>query len=328
MPVKIILAIAGLYIIRLDCIELVKEERKLVLNKNSKLVVICGGFSQEREVSLRSGNNVYQALLRLGYKNTKLFSLDSMEGLATLIKQNIDLAILMTHGKFGEDGQLQAILDQAQIKYTGSPAEASANCMDKVKTKTILKANDLPILETYSAAQIVSKQILVSGPLILKEIDGGSSLGVERFDNQDQLSKANWSKDLSNYFVEKFITGIELTASIIMLNGKLNVLPLLELRSQNQFYDYQAKYTEGMTEFIIPAAISTELTEQIKMTALQAYQALGCQGPARVDFIIDKEKPYILELNTLPGMTSTSDLPAQAKAAGISYDELIEIIIS
>lgn len=304
-------------------------------NKESELIVIAGGFSQERDVSLRSGKNVYQALLRLGYKNAKLFQLDRLEQLEELKTNKPDLAILMTHGKFGEDGELQAFLDQAAIPYTGSNASASANCMNKVKTKEILKANNLPVLKTYKAVDIYQQKIKTQGAIILKEIDGGSSIGVTMYESQKAFIEleAKSSKlegiDLNNYFIERFVTGTEVTASIIEKQGKHICLPLLELRPKNKFYDYEAKYTKGLTEFILPAAIPEELTKKIKEIALKAYQALNCSGPARVDFIIDKsnQEPYILELNTLPGMTDTSDLPAQAKAAGISYDELIELIL-
>lgn len=304
-----------------------------MLNKESKLKVICGGFSQERDVSLRSGKNVYEALIRLGYTNSELIDLDSMDKLDLIQSENTELAILMTHGEFGEDGQLQSLLDSKKIKYTGSSAQASANCMDKVITKVKLKAAGLPVLETYKAEDILNKKVILEGPIILKEINGGSSVGVTMYESQEAFieSEARGLKlegsGLNNYFIERFVKGIELTASIIKLEGKLTCLPLLELRSKNQFYDYEAKYTKGMTEFILPAQISDELTNKIKAIALEAYQAMQCSGPARVDFIIEGDDPYILELNTLPGMTDTSDLPAQAKAAGIDYDELIEILI-
>ncbi|MDD9897784.1 MAG: D-alanine--D-alanine ligase [Candidatus Melainabacteria bacterium] len=310
------------------------------MNKDSKIVVLAGGVSQEREVSLRSGQNVYDALLRLGYKNSGLFNFSTIEEISNL--EDIDLAVLMTHGKFGEDGGLQSMLDAKGIKYTGSSASVSKICMDKVTTKELLKANNLPVLESYSAIEIASKKTELEGPLILKEIDGGSSIGVTKYDRQADLiaachpeelkatsgSQQQPASDLSNFFVERFISGTEITASIIKIEGELKALPLLELRSKNEFYDYQAKYTEGMTEFILPAQISEEQTKQIQELALKAYQALGCSGPARIDFILDAANPYILEVNTLPGMTNTSDLPAQAQAVGIKYDQLVELIIN
>jgi D-alanine-D-alanine ligase len=326
------------------------------MDKNSKIIVIAGGFSAEREVSLRSGKNLINALHRLGYKNSEFFDLKSLASITELSEKasSIDLAVLMTHGRFGEDGSLQGLMELLKVPYTGSGVRASANCMHKVTAKQILAFAKLPVLPSISLSNLTSLDnfgLNSDTPLILKPIDEGSSVGITKLNNLQALNdflkqhSSKFKNSGSRYFVEPFIKGIELTASIVDLSndkelleilktetnsyvdGKLASLPLLELKPKNEFYDYEAKYTPGMTEFTVPANIAKDLSLEIHSIALKAYSAMACKGFARVDFIIS-DKPYILELNTLPGMTDTSDLPAQAKAAGISYDRLVELLLS
>lgn len=314
-------------------------------SKNLKIAVICGGLSCEREVSLRSGGNIFESLKRLGYRDAFLFDFDSIVSLQKLIELKthgkIDCAILMTHGKYGEDGCLQGFLELLQIPYSGSGVEASANCMNKITSKLILLANKLPVLPFYltsllnnSTDNLGSFGFKSDDPIIVKPIGEGSSVGIEKFDNFAQFMTQHEHElktKYENYFIEPFIRGIEITASIITKEDNFFVLPLLELRPKKEFYDYEAKYTKGMTEFVLPADVPEQLAAEIKKYALRAYIALNCKGFARVDFIVAKGerfKPYILELNTLPGMTDTSDLPAQAKAAGIEYDALVDLLVS
>lgn len=298
------------------------------IDKNSQIAVIYGGISSEREVSLRSGKNVYDACQRLGYANSFLFDFDSKEALGELLKlkQNnkIDAAILMTHGKYGEDGCLQGFLEILEIPYSGSKVEASSNCMNKITTKNILKSQGLPVLEHWCSSLPDAE-----GPYIIKPLDEGSSVGIVKIDNfKGFKSYEEFCEKYPNTFIEPFIKGTEITASVINIDAELKSLPLLELRPKNEFYDYEAKYTEGMTEFILPAEISKDLETKIHDISIRAFKALNCSAYSRVDFMIDAaENPYILELNTLPGMTNTSDMPAQAKAAGISYDQLVDSII-
>lgn len=309
------------------------------MKKDSKIFVICGGFSSEREVSLRSGFNVHQALLRLGFVNAKLLDLDSLQAMGALLQlkidNQIDFAYLLTHGTYGEDGCLQGFLDLLQIPYLGSGLEASAICMNKTLCKQILKAADLPVLETYELSDDLPK----NSPLILKPRSGGSSIGVLKFNSSAELKSCVKSiSDPENYFVEIFNKGREITTSIVQIEASkitknsnkiytknnLVSLPLLELRPLNEFYDYQAKYTKGMTEFLLPAQIDQDLELQIHELAIKAFQAVGSRSMSRVDFILgENNQIIILEVNTLPGMTDTSDLPAQALAAGITYDDLI-----
>ncbi len=315
-----------------------------MINKDLNIAVLCGGLSCEREISLRSGTNVFESLKRSGYHKSFLFDIDSIDSLAKLTdlkkKSKIDAAILMTHGKYGEDGCLQGFLELLQIPYSGSKVKASANCMNKITSKEILFANQLPVLPfcLVSLLEDTAEDLERFGfskqePIIVKPIDEGSSVGILKFDNFEQfknLHQKNWQGEFANHFIEQFIQGIELTASIMPKGSELIVLPLLELRPKNSFYDYEAKYTKGMTEFVLPAAIPDDITLEVQECTIGAYTALDCEGFARVDFMIskgDEYRLYILELNTLPGMTNTSDLPAKAKAAGIEYDELVELFL-
>ena len=316
-----------------------------------KIWIICGGISEERKVSLRSGANIYESCLRLGYEQVKLFDWKNEDSLIELIrakKENqIDKAILMSHGNYGEDGCIQGLLEILAIPYSGSKHESSAICMNKTRTKEILGFYGLAILPSYEASKILMEP-LIERDFILKPRAGGSSVGITKFNNRDEFldfhqHNEDFKKNINDYFIEPFITGPELTTSILessklssdstdsfKLNGtNLTSLPILELRTKNEFYDYEAKYTEGLTEFVIPANISDKLAETVHKAALAAFRILQCKTCARVDFIVDKEtnQAYILEVNTLPGMTNTSDLPAQAQAAGISYDELVQAII-
>lgn len=322
------------------------------------IVVICGGLSEEREVSLRSGANVHSALQRLGYTNAELFDFKDYNGLSVLIEKKrqgkFDQAFLLTHGTYGEDGCIQGFLELLGVPYTGSNVETSAICMNKTRTKEVLSAHNLPILKTYLAKEAYDDKTDLDNDteIILKPSVGGSSVGITKFNNKAEFknfidSNTTVKNEIEKYFLEKFIRGTEVTTSIIEAglemiienknhcktlskDGKALVsLPILELRPKNEFYDYEAKYTKGMTEFVLPAEISNELEEAIHTYALEAFYQLDCKGAARVDFIIDGKtnKPFILEVNTLPGMTDTSDLPAQAKSAGISYDEVVRLII-
>ena len=321
------------------------------MKKNAFIYVICGGFSGEREVSLRSGKNVYESLKRSGYENLRFFDLANIADLKILIdaklNHQLDLAVLMTHGDYGEDGCLQGLLELIRVSYTGSNLETSAICMNKIRTKEILSKYNLPVLPTYLASELISGAKSISGDFIIKPISGGSSVGVVKFTCQADLinyQKSNSDFEPDKFFAEPFIRGTELTTSIIHLkdlslikdsshikinhSNNLVSLPLLELRPKNEFYDYEAKYTEGMTEFVLPAQISKELENRIHDYAISAFEIMSCKSAARVDFIISSEgKPYIFEINTLPGMTNTSDLPAQAKSAGISYDQLVERVL-
>ena len=309
------------------------------INKKTKVAVLCGGRSSEREISLRSGKNCFNALQRLGY-NSILADVESIEDLLALKSKGIEIAFLVTHGKFGEDGTIQGVLEWLQIPYTGSSVLGSALSMDKWLTKQIAQSNKINTPNAYlltknnknssyikNAWEVLSER---SKSVFLKPRDEGSSVNTFKINSlselEDKISKVDLAK--SDFLIEEYISGREITVSIIEVNGDFKVLPILELKPKNDFYDYHAKYTKGMTEFILPAKLdnSTELT--VMDISKKIFLLIGCSSFGRVDFIIDENNiAYVLEINSLPGMTDISDLPAQAACAGIKYDEVVEIIL-
>ncbi|MBI1858340.1 MAG: D-alanine--D-alanine ligase [Candidatus Melainabacteria bacterium] len=314
----------------------------MITNKELKIGVLCGGISSEREISLRSGKNCYDALLRKGYTNTILIDIKSINDLYKL-KGKIDIAFLITHGKYGEDGHFQSILDLENIPYTGSSAKASATAMNKWLTKELAKkcnistANAILItkenIEIIDPSSIWNQLSKKCGALFLKPMDDGSSVNIFKIKSLEELkNKINVIQDKfikdTNFIVEEYIEGREITVSIIEINKNLQVLPILELKPKNEFYDYEAKYTKGLTEFILPAKLDDSLKEKIRIDSIKIFNEIGLSGFARVDYIIGKDnQAYLLEANSLPGMTDTSDLPAQAKSHRIEYDDLVEIIL-
>jgi D-alanine-D-alanine ligase len=297
--------------------------------KSSKVVVIAGGISSEREISLRSGRGCFAALNRLGY-NVSLLDLESGDQIMKLHRSEaIDVAFLCTHGAYGEDGKLQGILEWRNIAYTGSKVLASALCMNKYYTRMILQSHNIEVAPGQLLRD-VNKDV-VKYPVMVKPLESGSSIGISKINSSAELEVliAKHHDTASNWLVEQFIPGREVTVGLIEIKGELRVLPILELRSKNEIYDLEAKYTKGMTEFIIPAPLDKDLQSKIESIALRSFRAMNCSGFARVDMIISEKtgNPVVLELNTLPGMTETSDLPAQAKAAGIEYDELVELML-
>lgn len=310
------------------------------ITKQAKVVVLCGGISSEREISIRSGKNCFNALKRLGYKNSILFDVKSIEDLLKLKAQNIDVVFLITHGKYGEDGVFQGILDWLKIPYTGSSLIASAIAMDKWLTKEITKYNkiltpnailltnkDKNKINLKQAWEELSKKYKA---VFLKPRDDGSSVNIFKVKSYKELEEKIHKINLndSDFIIEEYIEGREITVSIIEVNNELKILPILELKPKNEFYDYEAKYTKGLTEFILPARLKEQTLETIKTDSTKIFNKVGCNSFGRIDYILDEnDKAYLLEINSLPGMTDTSDLPAQAIHAGIKYDELVEIIL-
>lgn len=312
------------------------------INKKTKIGVLCGGISSEREISLRSGKNCFDALIRKGYSNATLIDIKSINDLYNL-KDKIEIAFIITHGKPGEDGLFQSILDTENIPYTGSSAKACEISMNKWLTKKIARKNNIPtakavlltkenlnILDLNTEWENLSSKY---GAVFLKPMDDGSSVNTFKVKIYNELcEKINLIKDTllsgTSYIIEEFIDGTEITVSIIEKYGKLQVLPILELRPKNEFYDFEAKYTKGLTEFILPAKIKPNLKEKVEKDSIKIFNEIKLSSFARVDYIIGKDNiPYLLEVNSLPGMTDTSDLPAQAKCAGIKYDDLVECIL-
>lgn len=299
---------------------------------DTKIAVLCGGLSSEREVSLRSGKNVFEALKRLGYINAEIIDVDRNIA-KTLADKKIEVAYNALHGKYGEDGCIQGTLELLGIEYTGCGVFSSATCINKEYTKTVLRKFGLPLIKSVFVKQgedIKSAVKDLKYPLMLKPVCEGSSIGMYKVNEPDELEElyqksAQCKQDI---LVEEYIEGVCATVGVLDNNGKTFATEILELRPKNEWYDYEAKYTKGMTEFILPAELSDKMTEEVKQKAILAYKACECSGVSRVDFLISNNIPYILEINTSPGMTDTSDLPAQAAAMGIAYDELVEMILN
>lgn len=308
-----------------------------MMNKDLKIVVVCGGISSERDISLRSGKKIYEALQRKGYAHTQLYDLtrDNMTG---ILQCQPDIVFLGLHGKGGEDGTIQGMLEFAGIPYTGSGVTASALCMDKVLTKHVLANVGLPTprfisLKKYDFAdnKEIARHLLkeMQLPMVLKSPCQGSSIGTNIIKEESQIEAG--IDDVFKYgdtlLAEDFISGVEITMPILG-NQQLTVLPLIEISYEREFNDYTTKYTSGMHQHIIPACIDKHTEKDIIALGEKAYKVLGCCGLARVDFIADPVKgPMIIEVNTLPGMTDVSLFPDAANYAGISYEDLVERIL-
>jgi len=299
--------------------------------KHKRIGVLMGGLSPEREVSLRSGRNVYEALVRLGYR-AQSFVLDHPDQIIPALSQ-IDIAFLCLHGGIGEDGTLQALLEILEIPYIGSGVLACALAMNKLYAKRIFLSQQLPTAPwvEYAGEPWPDWQERITEslgfPCVVKPVREGSSIGVHIVHTAEELIPACQAtqSNFGEFFVERFIPGKEITAGILRIDGEDRALPLIELRPRREFYDYIAKYTPGECEFIIPAELDAETTARVQQLALQAHKALECFGFSRVDLrVTPQNEPYLLEVNTLPGMTNTSDLPKAAAAMGISFDELVE----
>ena len=303
------------------------------IDKNSKIAVLCGGMSSEAEISRRSGKGCYEALKRLGYKNAELVEVDT--NITEKLKEGkYDYAYNALHGKFGEDGCIQGILEILQIPYTGCGVMASSVCMNKEYTKRILSTcPDISLIKSVFVQKgddVKEKTKNLNYPLITKPVCEGSSFGMTKVNTPDELEKAYLDaiKYNDDVLIEEYLVGTAATVGVLEGENGLFATEILELRPKKEWYDYECKYTKGMTEFILPAEISDELTKQVKEIAVKAFKIAGCKGVSRVDFHIVNNIPYVLEINTSPGMTETSDLPAQANAMGINYDNLVEIILN
>jgi D-alanine-D-alanine ligase len=299
--------------------------------KRKRIGVLMGGLSPEREVSLRSGRNVYEALVRLGYRAQAII-LDHPDQIVPALSE-IDIAFLCLHGGIGEDGTLQALLEILEIPYVGSGVTACALAMNKLHAKRIFVSYHLPTAPWREPPEELGPDwqehvaAAIGFPCVVKPVREGSSVGVRIVHSPEELMPACQAtrSEFGPFFVEKFIPGKEITAGILRIDGADRALPLIELRPHREFYDYIAKYTPGECEFIIPANLDAETTARVQHIALQAHTVLGCFGFSRVDLrVTPQNESYLLEVNTLPGMTNTSDLPKAAAAMGIGFDELVE----
>ena len=300
-----------------------------IISKEAKIAVLCGGMSSEREISLRSGKNVLAALQRLGYINAQI--VDVSENIMNDLK-GFEYAYNTLHGKFGEDGCIQGVLEILKIPYTGCGVMSSAICMNKEYTKKVMGTAGLPLITSVYLLpneDPIEKVKDLHYPLMIKPVSEGSSFGMSKVNNESELVKAveEARKYNAEILIEEYLVGIAATVGVLEKDGKAFSTEILELRPKNEWYDYEAKYTKGMTEFILPAELSPEMTEKVKWNAVKAFEVCGCSGVSRVDFLIVNDIPYILEINTNPGMTDTSDLPAQAEACGINYDNLVDMVL-
>ena len=298
-----------------------------------KVALLAGGTSGEREISLASGKGAEGALIEAGY-SVDFLDPSRIEDLKKLIDNQYDVAFLCMHGKQGEDGTIQGFLEMLGIPYTCSGVQASANAIDKIKSKMLYKTVDIPtassvILKSntdYDVKEIVEK---LGVPCVVKPATEGSALGVEIVTKEEDLSGAieRVFEIDDTILIEQFIEGTEITVAILG-NDDTTALPVIEIIPTGEFYDFESKYAPGGSKHICPARISEEVTQRAQDYAQRAHKALGCRGVSRSDFIIDKEGvPWILETNTIPGMTPTSLLPDAARAAGISFPELCSKLI-
>jgi D-alanine-D-alanine ligase len=303
---------------------------------HARIGVLMGGQSPEREVSLRTGTAVHQSLRRRGYDAVMIDVGPTLY--RDLQDQKIEIAFVSLHGPGGEDGVIQGFLETLGIPYTGSGLQANAIGMHKVMTKTILAAYKIPV----PAGTVIKRGERVSSglalrsarlrwPVVVKPASQGSTIGVTIVRKPSQWPEA---LELAHRYdreamVEAYIPGHEVTVSLVgSREGLPTVLPAVEIVAPDGFYDFSAKYEKGKTQYLCPAPLSAAITKQINALALKTYQVMGCDGAIRVDFrITPRGRPYVLEINTVPGMTETSLLPMAAAQAGIDYDELTERIL-
>ena len=287
-----------------------------------KVAVLLGGRSAEREVSLKSGSMVLTALKSRG---VDAHAFDPAErGLEELAREKFSRAFIALHGRFGEDGTVQGVLEWLGIPYTGSGVLASALAMDKLRTKRIWQAEKLPtpayaVLDKTTDLRAVANRLGL--PIMVKPAAEGSSIGMSKVGSASALDEAyalaaNYDRVV---LAEKFIEGQELTVAIL---GE-QVLPIIKLETPREFYDYQAKYIADDTRYIVPSGLGDKKEKQVQALCMAAFRTLGCSGWGRVDLMLDgRGRPYLLEVNTAPGMTDHSLVPMAARAVGISYEDL------
>jgi D-alanine-D-alanine ligase len=324
-----------------------------------RIALLLGGASPERQVSKSTAASVYNALTNLNYKVTlidpayginqpadeKLFfevkdyttisTSKYIEAVHSKLFDGIDLAFLALHGKWGEDGTIQSLLELRGIKYTGSKVLASAISMDKVMSKILFQHYGVITpkwisLDKHSTSiEAINKLIRkeIKYPAVIKPNDQGSTVGLTICKALEEIEEAiNIAYEFSDkILIEEYIPGYEITVAIV----ENKALPVLEIKPKHGLYDYECKYTSGMSEYIVPAQIPKDAFQKIQEQALLAFKCLGCEGYGRVDFRLNENyEPFCLEVNSLPGMTSTSLVPKMAKAAGITFEQLIERIIN
>jgi D-alanine-D-alanine ligase len=305
----------------------------------SRVAVLMGGTSSEREVSLKSGAAVVGALERLGHQVAPVDVGENVVDRMAFLRGDVDSAFIALHGRLGEDGTVQGLLELLGIPYTGSGVMASAIAMNKAMSKQIFRANAIPVAEDVivESAEVESRGAgkVAEGvardlgfPSIVKPNCEGSTLGVTIARNSEELETAlsEAMRYDSLLLVERCIEGREMTVGII--GDEPIVLPVLEVVSDKGIYDYECKYSKGRTDYLVPAPIEEELARKLQRLSRRAHFSLGCEGLSRVDFMIDADgNPRCLEVNTIPGMTEFSLIPKAAAAAGISFEQVVDIVL-
>ena len=295
--------------------------------ENERIAVLAGGTSCEREISLISGKNVFEALIA---KGLNVLRVDAVGDFMTKLKEEkITLAFIALHGTFGEDGTVQRLLEKEGISYTGPGPRASELAFDKAKTQALLKQEGISVPEftVLTGISQAKNKVPFGFPLVVKPAKAGSSVGVTILAQNEGYEEAcrEAFKYSDTVVVERFIAGRELTLSVL---GE-KPLPLVEVIAQRKFYDYEAKYKDSGTRYEVPAQLSASQAEKVTHEAMRAYEVLGCRMMSRVDVILTPEdRPYILEVNTIPGLTSKSLLPKAAAAAGIDFGALCVRILT
>lgn len=282
-----------------------------------KIAVVMGGITSEREVSLRSGEAVLNSLLRQGYDAYKI-DLQKDNLITAFLENEYDIAYLVLHGEYGEDGKVQAVLEMLGKKYTGSGVTGSAVAMNKNLTKIIAKSIGIRVPKTYSTTEDIDRY-----PVVIKPATEGSSIGLYICNNEDEVKKAKESLIGKELVIEEFVQGDELTAGV--LNDES--LGVLKIKAKSGVYDYNSKYTKGMSEYEYPAKIDFQIYEQAMEWAKKIHTQLGLRGVTRSDFILGKNGLYFLEVNTCPGMTETSLVPKLASLKGYSFDDITKIMV-
>lgn len=297
--------------------------------KKKKIGVMMGGLSREREISLRTGKAILKALIEKGYSACPI---DVGQDIGeVLVKKKIDCAFLALHGRFGEDGTVQGMLELMRIPYTGSGVLASALALHKIMAKKIFLYEKIPTppFEVFGRVEIEKdspRPVSLPLPVVVKPAREGSTIGVSIVRKQEELIPAfnEAGKYDEEILVEKFMGGSEITVGIL----EDIPLPIVEIVPKSGFYDYHSKYTKGETQYIIPARIPREKYLYAQEISLKAFKALGCCGCARVYLMTDEEgSPFVIDVNTMPGMTEISLLPKAAEFAGIQFGDLVERIL-
>lgn len=297
--------------------------------KKIKVVVLMGGISSEREVSLISGNEVVK---NLDKKKYEVVPIDFNGDCSWVDEIKADLVFIALHGKYGEDGTIQSLMESLGQRYTASGPIASVLGMNKMFFKFLVNKEGI---KNPKAIFVKDKKVKIKNlnslglPVVVKPVTGGSSIGISIVRSEKDLKKAidlafEYDREV---LVEEYIKGVEVSCSVIEDKKGLIALPIIEICPKNDFFDYKSKYDEKLCEEIVPARISNELSQKIFEISKRIFKLLKCRGMARMDFIIKDNIPYVLEVNIIPGLTSKSLLPKEAEVAGISFSNLLDGII-